>query len=167
MTITHLDYSDLQGGLARMLDRFREEGTLTGKLEADDYLRASPTAALLGLLYDQRVRAEYAFTGPIRLRDRLGHLDLAQIAAHDAEAFNVLFAEPPAVHRFTNKMADQTQTVAQQIIDLYDGDPARLWNDGAEAEVISKRVQQLVGFGKQKAAKMIYVLHYLGYRSFA
>ena len=96
LPIIPLDYSHFDGGLVRMLDRFHAEGTLTGDLDADDYLRREPTAALLGLLYDQRVRAEYAFTGPHRLRDRLGHLDLKHIAAMDADALRALFAKKPA-----------------------------------------------------------------------
>ena len=63
-----LDYGDLDGGLVRMMERHRTDGTLTGDVEADAFLRASPEAVLLGLLFDQRVRAESAFTGPERVR---------------------------------------------------------------------------------------------------
>lgn len=167
LEINPLDYTHFSGGLVRMLDRFKEEGTFTGDVEADDYLRRDPNAALLGLLYDQRVRAEYAFTGPHRLRDRLGHLDLKRLAAMDPEALRVLFAEKPAVHRFTNKMADQTHAVARIVADAYDGDAANLWNDGVDFAVIERRLRKLPGFGKQKAAKMKYVLHYFGYRDFS
>ena len=116
MTIVHLDYGDLEGGLVRMMERFKREGTLTGSFDDDQYLRESGNAALLGLLYDQRVRAEYAFTGPHRLRERLGHLDLHRIAEHDPDDFRARFAEQPAVHRFTNKMADTTQAVARLLV---------------------------------------------------
>ncbi|NBC16099.1 MAG: hypothetical protein GVY18_02145 [Bacteroidetes bacterium] len=165
--VTHIDYSHMKGGLVRMMDRFKEEGTLTGEVEDDDFLREEPNAALLGLLYDQRVRAEYAFTGPHRLRERLGHLDMAKIAEMDADAFREVFAESPAVHRFTNKMADTTQKVATIIAEDYDGDAANLWNDGADADTVAKRVKKLPGFGKQKSAKMKYVLHYFGHRDFS
>ena len=84
-----------------MLDRFVQEGSLTGDADEDSYLASDPTAVLLGLLYDQRVRAEYAFTGPSRLRERLGHLELKKIALMDPAAFQSKFAEAPAVHRFT------------------------------------------------------------------
>ena len=161
---THLDYSHLKGGLVRMMDRFKDEGTLTGDADADAFLRAHPNAALLGLLYDQRVRAEYAFTGPERLYNRLGHLDLRRIAAFDEDAFRALFAEQPAVHRFTNKMADTTQAVARRLTEMYDADAARLWNDGADVQEVERRLRALPGFGAQKAAKIRFVLHYFGYR---
>lgn len=167
MPITLLDYGDLEGGLARMMDRFRDEGTLTGDPAADDFIRQHPEAAFLGLLFDQRVRAEFAFTGPQRLYDRLGHLDFHQIAAHDPDDFRVRFAELPAVHRFTNKMAEMTQAAAQAVCDGYGGRPEALWNDGSDADTIAKRVRALPGFGKDKAMKMRYVLHYFGYRDFS
>lgn len=164
--VTHIDYSELEGGLARMLDRFKESGTFTGELEADDYLRRSPNGALLGLLYDQRVRAEYAFTGPIRLHERLGHLDMHQIAAMEPEVLREHFAVQPCVHRFTNKMADTTHEIARILVDQYQGDAANLWNDGASFSEIQKRVMKLPGIGKDKARKFKYVLHYFGFRDF-
>ncbi len=163
----HLDYSHMSGGLVRMMDRFKDEGTLTGDAAEDAYVSADPNAALLGLLYDQRVRAEYAFMGPKRLHDKLGHLDMAKIAAHNDEEFRALFAEQPAVHRFTNKMADTTQAVAKIIAEEYNGDASGIWSDGADFDTIKKRIKALPGFGAQKAEKMRYVLHYFGFRDMA
>lgn len=167
ITVTHLDYSHLEGGLVRMMNRFKEEGTLTGSLEEDDFLREDPTAALLGLLYDQRVLAEYAFTGPIRLKERLGHLDLRKIAAMDLEDLRALFAEKPAVHRFTNRMAEYTHRLAVKITEAYDGDCTRIWEDGADLQTIERRVRELPGFGPLKAEKIRFVLHYFGHRTFS
>jgi uncharacterized HhH-GPD family protein len=165
--VSHIDYSHLEGGLVRMMDRFKEEGTLTGDIDDDDRLREDPNAALLGLLYDQRVRAESAFTGPLRLKDRLGHLDMAEIAEMDFDAFQDVFSESPAVHRFTNKMAENTQEVARIVADEYDGNAANLWNDGADIDTVEKRLQDLPGFGPAKASKIKYVLHYFGHRDFS
>lgn len=162
-----LDYGDLEGGLVRMMERYRTDGTLTGDAAADAFLRASPEAVLLGLLFDQRVRAESAFTGPVRLHERLGHLDLARIATHDPEDLRAVFARPLAVHRFTNTMADTTQKVAAAVVEQFDGRAAALWDDGADADTIAKRVRTLPGFGVDKARKMRYVLHYFGHRDFA
>ena len=167
MAISPLDFSEAGGGLRRMMDRFVTEGTLTGDADEDAFLRAHAAAALLGLLYDQRVRAEYAFMGAKRLHDRLGHLDFARIANMDEDQLRELFAQPLAVHRFSNKMADYTRQVARVIVDEYGGDAARVWNDGASSETIQKRLQKLPGFGPGKSAKIKYVLHFLGYRDFA
>ena len=150
-----------------MLDRFLEEGSLTGKFEEDEFLRENPAAALLGLLYDQRARAEYAFMGPKRLFDRLGHLDMHRIADMELGELSALFAQPLAVHRFSNRMAEYTQKVAQHLVDHYGGDAAAMWNDGADFATISKRLLALPGFGPGKTPKMKFVLHFLGYRDFS
>jgi uncharacterized HhH-GPD family protein len=167
VSITHIDYSHFEGGLVRMMNRFKEEGTLTGEIEADDFIRSSPNAALLGLLYDQRVRAEFGFTGPQRLYDRIGHLDMRKIAQADPDEFREAFGQQPAVHRFTNKMSEMTQKVARVIAEEYDNDAANIWNDGADFATIKKRVRKLPGFGEQKSSKMKYVLHYFGFRDFS
>lgn len=157
------DYSHLDGGLVRMLDRLKMEGTATKDPDADQFLRDEPNAVLLGLLYDQRVLAETAFIGPLKLKQRLGHLDMAKIAAMDAEAFQAVFSESPAVHRFTGKMAETTQTVARILADEYDGDASNLWAEGTNAEV-EKRIQALPGFGPLKATKLKLCLYYFGHR---
>ncbi|NNF04740.1 MAG: hypothetical protein HKN17_09760, partial [Rhodothermales bacterium] len=157
-----MDVSDLNGGLARMVDRFKKEGTLTGERSSDAFLMENPNAVLLGMLFDQRVRAEYAFTGAERLQARLGHLDMKKIARMDLEKLQERFAEKPAVHRFVNVMAERTQGVAQVIVDEYDGDASNIWADGVDFETIRKRLMKLPGFGKMKATKSRYALHFFG-----
>ncbi len=164
---TLLDYGELSGGLVRMMERFRTEGNLTKDPDADRFLMEDANAALLGMLYDQRVLAEYAFTGPIRLKERLGHLDMKRLSETSLDDLRVLFAVKPAVHRFTNVMADRTHQIASILVEEYDGDAANMWNDGSDFSVIQKRLIALPGFGKMKANKMKYVLHYFGHRDFS
>jgi uncharacterized HhH-GPD family protein len=85
----------------------------------------------------------------------------------DFDEFQDLFAEKPAVHRFTNKMAENTQKVARILADEYDGNAANLWNDGADLSTLEKRLKKLPGFGPAKASKIKYVLHYFGHRDFS
>ncbi len=162
-----MDYGSLEGGLVRMMNRFWNEGTMTGDPEADAYLRSDPNAVLLGMLYDQRMLAESAFMGARRLENRLGHLDPARIADCDADEFRALFAERPAVHRFTNKMAEYTQQVCRILTDEYQGNAANLWPPEWSAEEVSKALVKLPGFGKMKAYKMRFALHYFGWRDFS
>ena len=157
------DYSGLEGGLARMLNRHKAEGTFTKDRDADQFLRDDANAVLLGLLYDQRVLAETAFCGPYKLKERLGHLDMKKIAEMDEDAFREVFVESPAVHRFTGVMSARTQAVAKALAEDYDGDAANLWREGSCREV-EKRLQQLPGFGPLKAKKIKFCLYYLGHR---
>ncbi len=163
MAIDASDYSDLEGGLVRMMNRLKEEGTATKDPEADAFLRENANAVFLGLLYDQRILAEVAFIGPLKLKQRLGHLDMKKIAKMDREKFAAVFSEKPAVHRFSNKMVDTTLIVANKLSDEYDGDAANIWKTGTNAEV-EKRVREFPGFGPLKARKLRMCLYYFGHR---
>ncbi len=101
------------------------------------------------------------------MKERLGHLDLCAIAEMDLEELRAHFAEKPAVHRFTNRMAEYTHELAKKVAETYDGDCTRIWSDDADLEEIERRVRELPGFGPQKAEKIKYVLHYFGHRDFS
>ncbi len=150
-----------------MVHRVINEGSFTGNTEVDALLRTDPNAVILGLLYEQRIRAEVAFTGALRLRERLGHLDLERIANMDDEDLAAIFGKPPAVHRFSNKMSNYTRRVASALVRDFGGNAANIWNDGADTDTIRKRVQSLPGFGPAKSSKLKYALHFLGYRNFS
>lgn len=125
---------------------------LTGDDHADRLLAEDPLALLLGMLLDQQVAMEVAFTGPHKIRERLGHLDPARIAAAEPEEFAAVCARPPAVHRFPGSMAGRIQQVCQAVVDDYAGDTAAIWKSGdPEGREVLRRLRALPGFGEQKA----------------
>jgi hypothetical protein len=65
--------------------------------EANELIASDPMALLVGFALDQQVTVQQAFLGPLRLRERLGTLDVDAVAAADLEP---LFREKPAIHRF-------------------------------------------------------------------
>ena len=148
-----MDYGNMQGGLIRMIERLKTEGTATKVPEIDTFNRANGNALLLGLLYDQRILAEVAFSGPFKLHERLGHLDMKKIAEMDPDSFRDVFGQMPAVHRFTNVMAERTQKLAKILSEKYDGDAAKIWNDMPDPATLEKRIKALPGFGPLKAKK--------------
>lgn len=132
--------------------------TITGDPAADRVLSDDPFALLLGMLLDQQYRMEDAFKGPHKLLTRLGHLDPGRIAGMDPDEFKALAAQPPAIHRFPGSMATKVQAVARIIETQYGGDVTRLWSDAATGAELLGRVQQLPGFGKQKAQIFVALL---------
>ena len=125
---------------------------MTGDDAADRLLDADPFALLLGMLLDQQVPMETAFSGPHKIVQRLGSLDPATVADADPDAFAALCATPPAVHRYPGSMAGRVQAVARAVVEDYDGDVARLWTDGEpDAREVLRRLKALPGFGDQKA----------------
>lgn len=125
---------------------------ITGDEAADALLDESPLALLLGMLLDQQVTMESAFAGPAKIRDRIGALDAAQIAAYPPDDLLEVFRQSPAVHRFPGSMAQRVQAVCAVVEAEWGGDAAALWTRGGPdgAEVL-KRLKALPGFGDQKA----------------
>ncbi|CAL9491061.1 HhH-GPD-type base excision DNA repair protein [Streptomyces sp. enrichment culture] len=121
--------------------------------EADALLGRSPLAALVGMLLDQQVPMEWAFKGPRTIADRLGadDLDAHDIAAQDPEDFAALLSEKPAVHRYPGSMAQRIQQLCRYLVEHYDGNAELVWKGVPDAGELLRRLQDLPGFGKQKA----------------
>lgn len=121
--------------------------------EADELLGRSPLAALVGMLLDQQVPMEWAFSGPYTIAVRMGgdDLDAHAIAAYDPEAFAALLSEKPAVHRYPGSMAKRVQQLCQFLVAHYDGDAAGVWREAATGAELLKRLTELPGYGKQKS----------------
>ncbi|MGW0756200.1 HhH-GPD-type base excision DNA repair protein [Streptomyces sp. NPDC002814] len=120
---------------------------------ADALLGRSPLAALTGMLLDQQIPMEWAFKGPATIAQRMGadDLDARDIAARDPEAFAALLSEKPAVHRYPGSMAGRIQQLCQYLVEHYDGDAEAVWKGVDSGTDLLKRLQDLPGFGKQKA----------------
>ena len=126
---------------------------LAQRPEADELLGRSPLAALIGMLLDQQVPMEWAFSGPYTIAQRLGadDLDAFEIAAYDPERFAALLSDKPAVHRYPGSMAKRIQQLCAYLAEHYDGDAAAVWRDAGSGRELFKRLGELPGFGKQKA----------------
>ncbi|MFH7598416.1 HhH-GPD-type base excision DNA repair protein [Streptomyces racemochromogenes] len=121
--------------------------------EADALLGRSPLAALTGMLLDQQVPMEWAFSGPWTIARRMGadDLDAHAIAAYDPEAFAALLSQKPAVHRYPGSMAKRIQQLCAYLVEHYEGDAEAVWSDAGTGAELLERLKALPGFGQQKA----------------
>jgi uncharacterized HhH-GPD family protein len=126
---------------------------LAQRPEANELLGRSPLAALIGMLLDQQIPMEWAFSGPYTIAERLGgtDLDAAEIAAQDPEAFAALLSQKPAVHRYPGSMAKRVQQLCRFLVEHYDGDAEAIWQGADDGKELFKRLNALPGYGKQKA----------------
>ena len=133
---------------------------VTGDADADDLLVTDPLALLIGMLLDQQIPMEKAFTSPRDLADRMGGapLDAAAIAATDPADMEAIFRGPPALHRFPKSMGERTQALCATIVDAYDGRTERLWTEAADGADLLGRLRALPGFGEEKARIFVAVL---------
>ncbi|WP_375484513.1 HhH-GPD-type base excision DNA repair protein [uncultured Jatrophihabitans sp.] len=117
-------------------------------------LEHDPLALLVGMLLDQQIPMEKAFTSPSVLLERLGggsSLDATAIAEHDPAAFEELFRTPPALHRFPAAMAKRVQALARVLVEQFDGRAENVWTQAGDGADLVARIGRLPGFGEQKA----------------
>src|SRR5919199_5611480 len=111
--------------------------------EANELLAREPFALLVGFALDQQVPVPTAFSGPLKIRQRLGTLDATKLARMDPARLEQGFREKPAVHRFPGTMAQRVHELAQHVADGYGGDAERLWADARDAEELRARIAAL------------------------
>lgn len=132
---------------------------ITDDTEADQLLSESSLALLVGMLLDQQVPMEWAFTGPKTIRDRMdGRFDAETICATDPDELEAIFKGPPAVHRYPGSMAKRVQALCQALVDEYDGRAEAVWEDVETGKELKKRLKALPGYGDQKAKIFIALL---------
>jgi uncharacterized HhH-GPD family protein len=116
-------------------------------------------ALLIGMLLDQQIPMEKAFTSPAVLAERMGgELDARKIAQADPDELEQIFRTPPALHRFPAAMAKRVQELCRIIVERYDGDAANVYADVEDGAALRSRIADLPGFGEQKAKIFVALL---------
>jgi uncharacterized HhH-GPD family protein len=132
---------------------------LTGDPTADQLLTDDDNALLIGMVLDQQVPMEKAFSGPLVIAQRMGgSLDVAKIAAMSEDDFVAVCAQRPAIHRFPAAMAKRIHQVCQVLTEEYGGQAANLWNQAQSGDEVKANLERLPGFGADKAAIFTAVL---------
>jgi uncharacterized HhH-GPD family protein len=126
--------------------------------EANELIARDPLALLIGFALDQQVSVQSAFTGPLKIKERLGTLDAGEIAATDPDRLEAAFRERPAVHRFPGAMATRVRDLCAHVQAEYDGNAALLWQEAGDAKELRRRIAALPGFGEMKIKALSAVL---------
>ena len=123
--------------------------------EANVLLATEPLALLIGFALDQQVPVQTAFSGPLKIKQRLGTLEVAHLDPAEVEA---AFREKPAVHRFPGSMAARVQELCAVVEEEYGGDASRLWREAGDSAELRRRIEALPGFGRMKVIALGSVL---------
>jgi uncharacterized HhH-GPD family protein len=130
----------------------RVEFHISGDAEADALLGKDPLALLIGMVLDQQITIEKAFSSPAVLARRLGRpLDAAAIASMPLDELTAVFKEPPALHRYPGSMAGRVQDVCRVIADDYGNLADAIWKGVKSGDELTARLKALPGFGQQKS----------------
>jgi uncharacterized HhH-GPD family protein len=130
----------------------------TGNDTADTLLAREPFALLIGFALDQQVSVQTAFSGPLKIKERVGTLQPRELAAMDPAQLEAAFREKPAVHRFPGTMAQRVQELAQLVTDDYGGKAERIWAEARNGRELDARLRALPGFGDMKVRSLLAVL---------
>ncbi len=125
---------------------------LTPDDTANTLVCSDPNAFLFAVLFDQGIRAERAWAAPYWLRERLGHLNVFEIASMDVGDLRDAISKPPALHRYVDKMSKWVKSAAARVVERYGGDASRLWDDNPIVEDVINRLIAFDGVGQKKAS---------------
>jgi uncharacterized HhH-GPD family protein len=131
--------------------------SFTGDPAADELLRGSPNAFLIGVLFTQGISAERAWSGPYLLRERLGSLDLYMLAENPGAVREAL-QRPPMLHRFKETLPKWISLAARKLRDEYGGDAERIWPTGDQVIDVTERLSAFDGIGRKKAVMATEIL---------
>jgi uncharacterized HhH-GPD family protein len=132
---------------------------VTGDAEADRLLAENPLALLIGMLLDQQVPMEWAFRGPLTLKERLGGtLDADKVAALGEDKIEAIFRDKPAMHRYPGSMGKRTHALCAFIVEHYGGDAAAIWRGAPSGDEVYRRLHELPGYGDEKAKIFLAIL---------
>ena len=156
-----------QAAVARELAAYGRELAAAGAVQAgaaftdlqpaDELIRSSPEAFVLGVLFTQGIPAERAWAGPYLLGQRMGHLDLRRLA-NDPGAVDEAVGRKPALHRFRHTLPRWISQAAARILADYGGDASRIWAPGSSVTEVGERLSAFPGIGRKKAAMAVELL---------
>ena len=104
-----------------------ENGFVGQNKDINRFLRNTPFAYILGVLYDQQIKAETAWSIPYYIYQELWHLDVEKIAKMQSSEILEIFNRT-AKPRYPPKMAEWTVNAAKLIMQRYKGN-AEIWSD--------------------------------------
>jgi len=131
---------------------FEEMGHLAG-----EFVLGNPNALLFGAIFDYLIPYQKAWQAPLKLKERLGHLEPRRLATMSVAQLMPSIqkgAHGGALHRFPRVLAKRVISASQRLVKEYGGSASNIWPSGSRAgEVLGK----LVAFDgiSQKISRML------------
>ena len=138
-----------------ILELGKSHNILTGDLLKDEvkmFLQNDSNAFLIGLISDQSVKAEIAWSLPYNLKERLGIFDFEYIINnYDETVLEEKIKTKPALHRYPSRMALYIFNAMKDVINLYDGDASNIWKNKTAKEIV-ENLEKFKGISHKKAS---------------
>ena len=128
----------------------------TNSEEANQLIATDPLALLIGFALDQQVPVQTAFLGPLKIKQRLGTLEVAQ--ARPGARSRPRSARSRPSTGSPARWPTRVQELCALVEEEYGGDASRLWREASDSADLRKRIEALPGFGNMKVIALGSVL---------
>lgn len=117
-----------------------------------DFVMRGGNAFLFGLIADQSVKAEIAWSLPYKLFQRLGYFSMEKIVRENSpEEIGALLRAKPALHRYPGNMGKYLYRAAEKLVAEYGGSAENIWTGATAAEIV-ERLEAFSGISHKKAS---------------
>ena len=128
------------------------KGNLIGNKERE-LITDNMNAFLLGLIADQSVKAELAWSLPHKLSERLKiEFCVKTIADMELLELEMAIQEKPALHRYPKNIAKYIHSACNKLVHNYNSDAQNIWINNETAKEIVRRLEEFSGISHKKAA---------------
>lgn len=109
-------------------------------------------AFLFGLISDQSVRAETAWSLPYKLSKRLGHFSVNKMVKESSIAeFQQIIKEKPSLHRYPANIGKYLWLAAEKLVSEYNSSAKNIWTQVPAREIVT-RLENFAGISHKKAS---------------
>lgn len=120
--------------------------------EEKDFILNNLNAFIIGLISDQSVKAEIAWSLPYKLANRMGNFDFNDILKkYTEEDIENIIREKPSLHRYPSRMANYIYNAMQDIVLKYESNAENIWKNKSAAEIVAA-LEQFKGISHKKAS---------------
>lgn len=122
------------------------------KEEEKQFILNNLNAFIIGLISDQSVKAETAWSLPYKLSERLGNFEFKEILKKYTEKdIEDIIREKPSLHRYPSRMANYIYNTMNDIVTKYDSNAINIWKNKTAAEIVES-LEKFKGISHKKAS---------------
>lgn len=144
--------------------RFVENHESGAQLLPDDFnnnflndLTNYPHAFVLACGMDRQIKAERAWSIPLRIREILGSFEISVLQSVSLNDYIEIFTSH-SLHRFNTTMAETFHSAVQRIAQEYNGDASKIWYGKPSSAAVVYRFLQFDGYGLKIATMATNIL---------
>lgn len=122
------------------------------KEEEKQFILNNLNAFIIGLISDQSVKAETAWSLPYKLSERLGNFEFKEILKkYNEKDIEDIIRKKPSLHRYPSRMANYIYNAMNDIVIKYDSKAENIWKNKTAAEIVES-LEKFKGISHKKAS---------------